>query len=245
MKKVRIIGRAGVLMLSVVALVLMAPDANAERTKVTSVEGITEYRYDNGLKLLLFPDSSKPTATVNITYFVGSRHEGRGETGMAHLLEHLVFKGTPSHPKIWEELEDHGARFNGTTWVDRTNYYETVPTSEPGNLKWALAMEADRMINSFIRQEDLDTEMTVVRNEFEAGENSPTGVLWERMMSSAYLWHNYGKSTIGSKSDIERVPIKNLKAFYKKYYQPDNAMLVIAGDFKERQELEMVDGFFC
>lgn len=244
MKHVRITGRAGVLMLSVGALLLMAPDASAKRTKVTSVEGITEYRYDNGLQLLLFPDSSKPTATVNITYFVGSRHEGRGETGMAHLLEHLVFKGTPTHPKIWEELEDHGARWNGTTWVDRTNYFETVPTSEPGNLEWALAMESDRMINSFIRQEDLDTEMTVVRNEFEAGENRPTGVLWERMMSAAYLWHNYGKSTIGSKSDIERVPIKNLKAFYKKYYQPDNAMLVIAGDFKERQVLEMVDRFF-
>ncbi len=225
-------------------LLLLNTAAQAGRTKVTSVEGITEYRYGNGLQLLLFPDSSKPTVTVNITYFVGSRHEGRGETGMAHLLEHLVFKGTPDHADIWKQLEDHGARFNGTTWTDRTNYYETLPTSEPGNLEWALRMEADRMINSFIRQEDLDTEMTVVRNEFEAGENFPTNILAERMLSSAYLWHNYGKSTIGSKSDIERVPIKNLKAFYKRYYQPDNAMLVIAGDFKVDEALKLADKYF-
>ncbi|MCH7839730.1 MAG: insulinase family protein [Planctomycetes bacterium] len=225
-------------------LLLLTTAAHAERTKVTSVEGITEYRYDNGLQLLLFPDSSKPTVTVNVTYFVGSRHEGRGETGMAHLLEHMVFKGTPDHADIWKQLEEHGARFNGTTWVDRTNYYETLPTTEPGNLEWALRMEADRMINSFIRREDLDTEMTVVRNEFEAGENNPTGILMARIQSAAYLWHNYGKSTIGSKSDIERVPIKNLKAFYKRYYQPDNAMLVIAGDFKTDHALKLADKYF-
>ena len=155
-----------------------------------------------------------------------------------------MFKGTPDHADIWKQLEEHGARFNGTTWVDRTNYYETLPTTEPGNLEWALRMEADRMINSFIRREDLDTEMTVVRNEFEAGENNPTGILMARIQSAAYLWHNYGKSTIGSKSDIERVPIKNLKAFYKRYYQPDNAMLVIAGDFKTDHALKLADKYF-
>ncbi|MBI4716822.1 MAG: insulinase family protein [Planctomycetes bacterium] len=218
--------------------------ASADVKPLTTVEGITEYRLDNGLQVLLFPDNSKPTVTVNVTYFVGSRHEGRGETGMAHLLEHLVFKGTPSHPSIWKALEDHGARFNGSTWTDRTNYFETLPTTEEGNLAWALQMEADRMVNSYIRQEDLDTEMTVVRNEFEMGENDPVSILEERMLSTAYLWHNYGKSTIGSRSDIERVPIKNLQAFYKTYYQPDNAMLVIAGNFEPQKALDLVQKHF-
>ena len=90
---------------------------------ITSVEGITEYQLENGLKVLLFPDDSKPTVTVNLTLFVGSRHEGYGEAGMAHLLEHMLFKGTPSHPNIPKSLQDLGAQFNGTPWVDRTNYY--------------------------------------------------------------------------------------------------------------------------
>ena len=201
-------------------------------TQVASVEGITEYRLANGLRVLLFPDASKQTATVNITYLVGSRHEGYGETGMAHLLEHLVFKGSKKHPNIPQELTAHGARPNGTTWYDRTNYFETFAATDE-NLDWALDLEADRMVNSFIAKKDLETEFSVVRNEFESGENSPQNVLMQRMMSTAYLWHNYGKSTIGSREDIERVPIENLQAFYRTWYQPDNAMLVVAGKFDE------------
>ena len=166
--------------------------------KVTSVEGITEYTLQNGLRVLLFPDPTKSNATVNITYLVGSRHEDYGETGMAHLLEHLMFKGSTNHTNVPKELTDHGARPNGTTWYDRTNYYETFQASDE-NLEWALALESDRMVNSFIRKSDLDSEMTVVRNEYEAGENSPQGILMERVLSTAFLWHNYGKSTIGSK----------------------------------------------
>ncbi|GAB4185081.1 MAG: pitrilysin family protein [Thermoflexibacter sp.] len=211
--------------------------------KVTTVEGITEYRLDNGLRVLLFPDPSKPTITVNITYLVGSKHENYGETGMAHLLEHLVFKGTPRHPNIPQELTEHGASPNGTTWLDRTNYFETFAATEE-NLKWALDLEADRMVNSFIAKKDLDSEMSVVRNEFESGENDPFGVLMERMTSTAYLWHNYGKSTIGARSDIENVPIERLQAFYKKYYQPDNAVLTVAGKFDEAKTLEMINQYF-
>jgi len=237
-------GRVGAVVWLFSILSMAGSTAWAELKPLRSVEGITEYRLDNGLQVLLFPDPSKPTVTVNITYFVGSRHEGRGETGMAHLLEHMVFKGTPTHPSVWKALEDHGARFNGTTWVDRTNYFETLPTTEEGNLEWALKMEADRMVNSFIRKEDLDSEMTVVRNEFEMGENSPEGILEERMIDAAYQWHNYGKTTIGSKSDIERVPIRSLQAFYKNYYQPDNAMLVVAGDFKAEKALSLIEKYF-
>lgn len=212
-------------------------------TKVTSVEGITEYNLENGLKVLLFPDPSKPTITVNITYLVGSRHEGYGETGMAHLLEHMVFKGTPRHPNIMQELTERGARPNGTTWYDRTNYYETFAATEE-NLKWALDLEADRMVNSFIAKKDLDSEMTVVRNEFEAGENSPFRSLMERVIDVSYSWHNYGKSTIGSRADLENVPIENLQAFYKKYYQPDNAVLMVAGKIDEAKTLALVNDYF-
>ena len=210
-----------------------------ELTLVTSVEGITEYRLDNGLRVLLFPDPSQPQTTVNITYFVGSRHEGYGETGMAHLLEHLVFKGTPKHPDIPQELTERGALPNGTTWLDRTNYFETFPATAD-NLEWALDLESDRMINSFISAEDLESEMTVVRNEWESGENSPFRVLLQRMNSVAYLWHNYGNSTIGARADLENVPIERLQAFYRKYYQPDNAQLVIAGQFDEEEALALV-----
>ncbi|GAB4035269.1 M16 family metallopeptidase [Spirosoma jeollabukense] len=213
-------------------------------TKGASVEGISEYNLKNGLKVLLFPDPSKPTITVNITYLVGSRHEGLGETGMAHLLEHMVFKGSTKHTNIPQELTSHGARPNGTTWLDRTNYYETFSATDE-NLKWALDLESDRMVNSFIKKEDLATEFSVVRNEFERGENSPQSVLNERVVSASYLWHNYGKSTIGNRSDIEKVPIENLQAFYKKFYQPDNAVLVIAGKIDEAKTLAMVNQYFA
>ena len=209
-------------------------------TKLSSVEGITEYRIENnGMHFLLFPDQSKATATVNITYKVGSRHEGYGETGMAHLLEHLVFKGTPNHPDIPSELSDHGARPNGTTWYDRTNYFETF-SSTPENIEWALDLESDRMVNSFIAKKDLDSEMTVVRNEFEIGENSPVGVLMERTMNASYLWHNYGKTTIGARADLENVPIERLQAFYRKYYQPDNSVLVVAGKYDEEMVMKLI-----
>ncbi len=212
-------------------------------TKGASVEGITEYQLKNGLKVLLFPDLSKPTITVNITYMVGSRHEGYGETGMAHLLEHLVFKGTPKHPNIPQELTEHGARPNGTTWYDRTNYFETFNATEE-NLKWALDLEADRMINSYIAKKDLDSEFSVVRNEFESGENDPSGVLMERVLSTAYLWHNYGNSTIGARADIENVPIERLQAFYRKYYQPDNAILTVTGKFDTAKILKLIDEYY-
>ncbi|SEL04054.1 zinc protease [Stigmatella aurantiaca] len=237
----------------VAVLLVAAPPALAAKTSpqapkgmlapVTSVEGITEYRLPNGLRVVLFPDPSKPTVTVNVTYFVGSKHEGPGEAGMAHLLEHLLFKGTPKHPRIPQELTERGARPNGTTWLDRTNYFETLPSSE-ANLAWALSFEADRMVNSFIAQKDLDSEMTVVRNELERGENNPHAVLLRRVLGTAFLFHNYGKPTIGTRADVENVPIERLQAFYRKYYRPDNALLVVAGRFDEAKALQLVQASF-
>ncbi len=211
--------------------------------KVAEIEGITEYRLENGFRVLLFPDSSKPTVTVNLTIFVGSRHEGYGEAGMAHLLEHMLFKGTPTHPHIDKLMQAKGANFNGTTWTDRTNYYETMPAGDE-NLEFGIKLEADRMINSFIRGEDLASEMTVVRNEFERGENDPGRVLSQRIQATAFEWHNYGKSTIGNRSDIERVPITKLREFYTRHYQPDNALLVVAGKFDRDKALDFTNQYF-
>src|SRR3954453_18438819 len=211
--------------------------------KVTSVEGITEYTLPNGLRVLLFPDQSKPKGTVNMTYLVGSRHEGDGETGMAHLLEHMLFKETKTGRDVKKELADHGADFNGSTSYDRTNYYETVQASE-ANLRGALGLEAERMTGMKIEKPLLDTEMTVVRNEFEMGENSPERILEQRVLEAAYTFHNYGKSTIGNRSDIERVPIERLAAFYQKYYQPDNAILTVAGQFDEPKTLAWIAELF-
>jgi zinc protease len=219
------------------------PVAMAKASKVRSVEGITEYQMDNGMKVLLFPDQTQNTVTVNITYLVGSRVEGYGETGMAHLLEHMMFKGTTKYRNVLKVLEEKGAHMNGTTWTDRTNYFETLPASQE-NLEFALDLEADRMINALISPDDLKTEFSVVRNEFEMGENDPLGILQERIVSTAFLWHNYGKSTIGSRADIEKVPVPALRAFYEKYYQPDNTILVVSGKFDEATALKTIEAKF-
>ncbi|MEY3251939.1 MAG: hypothetical protein RL227_912, partial [Pseudomonadota bacterium] len=210
---------------------------------VTSVEGIAEYRLANGLQVLLVPDDSKPTTTVNVTYRVGSRHENYGETGMAHLLEHLVFKGTPTTRNVLGELTRRGMRANGTTSFDRTNYFASF-AADDANLQWYLGWQADIMVNSFIAKSDLDTEMTVVRNEFESGENNPGGVLFERLLGTMYDWHNYGKSTIGARTDIENVDIARLQAFYRRHYQPDNATLIVAGKFDAARVLAWVQQSF-
>jgi zinc protease len=211
--------------------------------RVTTVEGITEYRLDNGMKVLLMPDQSRPTTTINVTYFVGSKHESYGETGMAHLLEHMLFYGTPDHQDIKAEISERGGSANGTTWYERTNYYQTLPAGEE-NLEWAIGMEADRMVNSTIDGEDLESEMTVVRNEFEIGETNPFRVLMQRVMSTAYLWHGYGRSTIGARSDIENVPVERLRDFYRRYYQPDNAMVILSGNFEPEKALSLIEREF-
>ena len=221
-----------------------AGTAPASATPVREAEGVHEYRLPNGLQVLLIPDASKPTTTVNVTYRVGSRMEGSGETGMAHLLEHLMFKRTKSHANIGAELSKRGMQFNGSTNADRTNYYETFP-SDPAQLAWVLEAEAERMTGAAVSRTDLDSEMTVVRNEMESGENNAVRVLIQKTHAAAYQWHNYGKSTIGARSDVENVSIERLQAFYRKYYQPDNATLIVAGAFDPAQALQDIQRHFA
>ena len=224
-------------------LVAFAASAAELPRKVAAVEGITEYRLGNGLRVLTVPDPGIDTITVHITYLVGSRHEGYGEKGMAHLLEHLMFKGSKRNPNLRQEAARRGDHWNGGTAYDRTFYLMTLSASQE-NLDWVLGMEADRMVNAFITRADLDSEMTVVRNELETSENSPESVLFERMQRLAFAWHNYGNRILGARSDIERMLIERLRAFYKTWYQPDNAVLILGGRFNERRALELVARHF-
>src|SRR5690606_29446275 len=209
----------------------------------STVEGITEYALPNGLRVLLAPDASKPTTTVNMTYLVGARHENYGQTGMAHLLEHLLFRGTPTLRNALAEFSRRGLAANGSTTSDRTNYYASF-AANPETLTWYLQWQADAMVNSLIAKEDLDAEMTVVRNEMERGENSPIQMLMQQMQATAFRWHNYGNSTIGARSDVENVDIAQLRAFYHQYYQPDNAVLIVAGLFDSQAVLRIIADAF-
>ncbi len=211
--------------------------------RMHTVGGVTEYQLDNGLRILLGPDASKPTTTVNMTYLVGARQENYGQTGMAHLLEHMLFRGTPTTPNALAEFSRRGLDANGSTTSDRTNYYASF-ASNPKTLDWFLGWQADAMVNSLIAKKDLDSEMTVVRNEMERGENNPFQILLQKMQATAYQWHNYGHSTIGARSDVENVDIAQLQAFYKTYYQPDNAVLIITGSFDPAATLQTVADAF-
>ena len=209
--------------------------------------GIQEYKMtSNGLTVLLKEDHSAPVATFMVTYDVGSRNEAIGYTGSTHLLEHLMFKGsrkfnTEKGNSVFQLLQSLGARMNATTWLDRTNYFETVPSE---HLETAIEIEADRMRNAYIKEEDRQSEMTVVRNEFERGQNSPFGVLDEHIWAMAYMAHPYHHSTIGWKSDIEGVSIERLKEFYDTFYWPNNATATIVGDFEKEEALAMVKKHF-
>ena len=216
-------------------------------TRVTQVEGITEYALANGLHVLTLPDASKPTTTVNLTIKVGSRMENYGETGMAHLLEHLMFKGTPHHPDPKKEMSDRGLQWNGTTSDDRTNYFASMAddSAKPAvNLDFYLHWLSEALTQSFIAKKALDSEMTVVRNEMEQGENDPGSTLFRNVRAAAFHWHHYANSAIGARTDVENVDISRLQAFYRKYYQPDNAVLIVAGKFDEAKTLALIASTF-
>ncbi len=213
------------------------------RQEIRSVEGITEYALPNGLTVLLQPDNSKPTTSVNITYRVGSRHEAYGESGAAHLLEHLLFKASATVTDPKQEMTRRGARWNGTTWFDRTNYFAQF-AHDLETLDWMLGWLAESMTQAKVAKEDLVTEMTVVRNEMERAENNPGRVLGERMRSTAYQWHAYGRDVLGARSDIENMPIERLQAFYRKHYRPDNAVLLVGGKFDAPAVLKRIEQTF-
>ena len=209
--------------------------------------GITEYQHKkNGLTVLFLENHNAPIITFMVTYRVGSRNEAIGHTGSTHLLEHLMFKGSEQFNKeggtaIWNVLQDVGAMINATTWFDRTNYFELLPKE---HLPQAVKIEADRMRSAFIRDDDRKSEMTVVRNEFERGENDPWEALDKNIWATAYQAHPYHHSTIGWRSDIENVPTERLKEFYDTFYWPNNATVTVIGDFDKAKTLVLLDQKF-
>ncbi|MBS7253287.1 M16 family metallopeptidase [Flavobacterium branchiicola] len=227
--------------------VMSAQKSNPNFNKIKVLGGIEEYLYQpNGMNVLLLQDNASPVVTVQIVYRVGSKNEVLGNTGSTHLLEHLMFKGTPTFNKgkgnaITDVLQNTGAQLNATTWYDRTNYFETLPSDK---IALAIQIEADRMRNSLLLKEDKEAEMTVVRNEFERGENDPNSLLDKEIWAAAYIAHPYHHSTIGWKSDIEKAPIEVLRNFYNTYYWPDNATLTIIGDFKKENVFNLIEQYF-
>ncbi len=216
-------------------------------SSVKTVGPISEYRLEaNGLQVLLLPEHATPTLTFMVTYRVGSRNEVTGTTGATHLLEHLMFKGSPKFNdakgnSVKQLLERVGGNYNATTWLDRTNYYANIGSEF---LESYLAVEADRMRNLSLREEDRKPEMTVVRNEFEIGENNPAEALEKEIYAAAYIAHPYHHPTIGWRSDIEHVPIEKLRQFYDTFYWPDNATVSLIGDFEPAKALELVKKFY-
>ena len=248
-----IIWTIGLLLLLVICLWLYAHmSVPAPRIVVVKAEvpefvrelgGIKEYRLRNGLQILLFPDASQSSTTVNINYRVGSRHESAGEYGMAHLLEHMLFKGTPSHHNIQQAAAQHGMALDAKTQADRT-YYHASFNANAETLRFALGLEADRMLNSLIAKADLEQELSVLRKELEHSEHDPAQLLSQQVLGVAYQWHNYGHSVAGAPSDIENAPIERLRAFYQRYYRPDNATLLISGRFELQPTLAQIGKIF-
>jgi zinc protease len=220
--------------------------AGASATKISEANEIIEYRLENGLKVLLLENHNAPVATILVLFKVGSRNEAVGFTGATHFLEHMLFKGTEKHNAdkgngIDDLLTQIGAYWNATTWFDRTSYFEVVPAEY---LDMCVELEADRMRNLLLRQEDHDSEMSVVRNEFERGENHPEEALEKELYALAFREHPYHHPTIGWRSDVEGVSMLKLKEFYDTFYWPDNATLVLVGDFKSEEALASVSKHF-
>ncbi len=214
---------------------------------ITTSNGIKDFKLrSNDLRILLKQNVTVPTVTVMVTYHVGSRNEVLGNTGATHILEHMLFKGSRNfNKKNGKEhavyLQKMGGRVNATTWLDRTNYYQTLPRAY---LEEAIALEADRMRFAFIKDADLKTEMPVVLNEFERGENDPTEALDKQMWATAFHMHPYHHSTIGWREDIETTNAKKLKAFYDTFYYPNNATLTVIGDYDEYALLSYIKKYF-
>ena len=237
------------------ALAMVIPARSAEERPaqipgvpfIRTVGTISEYRLDsNGLRILLLPEKSAPVVTFMVTYHVGSRNEVTGTTGATHLLEHLMFKGTEKFDRAHgtgfdQVLERAGAETNATTWLDRTNYFATVPANA---LPLLMEVEADRMRNLALREDDRRPEMVVVRNEFERGENDPRNALDKELWAAAFQAHPYHHDTIGWRSDIEKVPIEKLRAFYDTFYWPDNATVTVIGDFEPAAALAEIQNHY-
>jgi zinc protease len=246
----RVVCWAGIAALAMAAAIRAAPaqgEGAAGFSHIKSLEGIDEYRLDsNGLTVLLVSDHSAPVVTFEVTYQVGSRNEVTGTTGATHILEHLMFKGTDAFNdakgnSAKQMLERVGGQFNGSTSFDRTNYFATVGRE---SLEGYIAIQADQMRHLWLHESDRQTEMTVVRNEYERGKSDPENVLLEEVTAAAYVALPYHHPTIGWKSDIEHVPIARLREFYDTFYWPNNATIAVVGDVDAESVLGLIKKYY-
>ncbi|WP_428827506.1 M16 family metallopeptidase [Azonexus sp. IMCC34842] len=206
--------------------------------------GFSSYRLANGFKIILAPFPAAATARIELLVKVGSKQEGYGESGMAHLLEHMLFKSAGRRADLKSELTALGATWNGTTTAERTNYFETV-VGDPDTIDEAIRIEADRFIRPTFTRAHLVSEMTVVRNELERKDNDPNSLVIRALQRQSYFWHGYGRSTIGARSDIEEAPFAALQAFHQRHYRPDNAALIVSGKFDSQRVLKLAGRLFA
>jgi len=208
---------------------------------------IDTFRLDNGLLVTLSEDHTAPIVAVNLWYHVGSANERTGRTGFAHLFEHMLFQGSANVAanEHFELVQRAGGTLNGSTWLDRTNYFETLPSNQ---LALALWLEADRMgaLLPAMTQQKLDTQRDVVKNERRwSVDNQPYGTWWERLPALAYPpTHPFHHSLIGSMEDLTAASLEDVEHFFATYYTPDNAVLSIAGDFDPAEARELVRRYF-
>ncbi len=205
------------------------------------------HRLGNGLRIILSHDSSVPVVAVNLWYGVGSRNEPQGRTGFAHLFEHMMFQGSAHVPKNrhFELVERAGGTLNATTWFDRTNYFESLPSNQ---LELALWLESDRMgwMLPAMDQEKLDNQRDVVKNEKrQRYDNQPYGDWDERLQALVFPEaHPYHHTVIGSMEDLDAATLDDVEAFFRTYYVPNNAVLTVAGDFERSRTLDAIDAYF-
>ncbi|CAN5665587.1 pitrilysin family protein [soil metagenome] len=206
-----------------------------------------QYRLDNGLRVVLSRDTSAPVVAVNLWYDVGSRNERPGRTGFAHLFEHMMFQGSENVPEMahFALIEQAGGSLNGSTWLDRTNYYETLPAHY---LELGLWLESDRLgwLLPAMTQEKLDNQRDVVKNERRwRVDNQPYGDWDERLQAMMYPpEHPYHHSVIGSMEDLDAASLEDVEQFFRTYYAPNNAVLSLVGDFDEANARELIEKYF-
>ncbi len=214
----------------------------AQFKKLVTVGNITEYTFQkNGMRILNVRADACPTVTTCIVYGVGSQHEGKGETGLAHMLEHMLFKETGTQGPTWKKLEEKGAVLNATTWLDRTLYYFNLPKQYLGDM---LAVEADRMRNVKLTKKEFEPERTNVLSEYEMHNSEAESALEWNIVASAFQSHGYKHDTIGFRTDIENYTTLKLQNFYNKFYWPNNATLIVVGDIGKMELFESVAQHF-
>ena len=222
--------------LQLLFLLLFLPSASAYDLAKVKLEHL-----QNGLTVMILEDHEQPLVSTQVLYKVGGRNECTGTTGLAHFVEHMAFRATKNFPDTQDAIYGIGGEWHGYTWIDQTTYFETIPVE---HLDTVLRLQADRMINVTNREEEVEAERGAVLTELHGYENDPASVLYDKVLAISFLEHPYRFNTIGWTSDVEKITHTDLVNFYKRFYNPSNAVLAIAGDVDAKSVLEDVRKYF-